>query len=41
MKESLPFNWLVFASSNWVASVGKVLDGAAVFIMPERWGEMV
>jgi hypothetical protein len=41
LKEPLPFNWLVSASSNWIASVGKILDGAAVFVMPEQWRETI
>jgi hypothetical protein len=32
----LPSDWLALASSSEIVSVGKVSDGEAVFIMPDR-----
>jgi hypothetical protein len=40
-KEPPPSDWPALASSNWIVSVGKALDGAAFLIMPDRWRETV
>jgi hypothetical protein len=40
LKESPSSDWLALASSNWIVFVGKALDGATVFIMPEQRREL-